>query len=100
MPRKIVLHFEARLEFEEAIDWYEQKEPGLGFKFEDEVHAAFQKILKDPERFRLVGPTTRKARVEVFDKYSIYFHVEPSFIGVVSIFHGSRDPAELRPRLR
>jgi hypothetical protein len=28
--------------------------------------------------------------VEVFEKYSVFFHVEKDFIGVVSVFHSSR----------
>ncbi len=100
MRREIILDPEARLEFEDAVAWYDERELRLGDRFAAEVHAAFQRILQDPERFQLVGRTIRKARVEVFDKYTIYFRVEPDFISVVSVFHGSRNPAELRRRLK
>ena len=100
MSRLIILDAEARLEFEEAVVWYDGQQPGLGDRFEAEVHATFQNILQDPERFKLVSKTIRRACVEVFDKYSVYFRVEPEFIGIVSVFHGSRNPAELRRRLK
>jgi plasmid stabilization system protein ParE len=100
MSRQIIFDAEARLEFEEAVVWYDEQQPGLGDRFEAEVHATFQRILQTPERFKLVSKTIRRARVEVFKKYSVYFRVEPDFIGVVSVFHGSRNPAELRRRLK
>jgi plasmid stabilization system protein ParE len=100
MRRQVIFDREARLEFEDAVIWYNAQQPGLGDRFESEVHSAFQRILANPERFRLVGKTTRQARVEVFKKYSIYFRVEPEFIGIVSVFHGARNPAELRRRLK
>ena len=100
MRRQIIFDGEARLEFEEAVIWYNEQQPGLGDRFESEVHATFHRILANPERFRSVSKKTRQARVEVFRKYSIYFRVEPDFIGIVSVFHGSRNPAQLRGRLK
>lgn len=88
------------MEFEDAVIWYNTQQLGLGERFESEVYAAFQRILGSPERFRSVSRKTRQARVEIFKKYSIYFRVEPDFIGIVSVFHGARNPAELRRRLK
>ena len=100
MRRQIIFDAEARLELEAAVVWYDTQQPGLGDRFEAEVHSTFQRILTNPERFRAVSKKTRHARVEVFKKYSVYFRIEPDFIGIVSIFHASRNPAELRRRLK
>ena len=100
MRRQIIFDEEARIEFEEAVIWYNAQQPGLGERFESEVHATFQRILAIPERFRAVSKKTRQARVQVFKKYSVYFRVEPDFIGIVSVFHGARNPEELRRRLK
>ena len=100
MRRQIIFDAEARIEFEEAVIWYNAQQSGLGDRFESEVHATFQRILANPERFRAVSKKTRQARVEIFKKYSLYFRVEPDFIGIVSVFHVSRNPAELRRRLK
>lgn len=99
MRRQIIFDAEARIEFEEAVIWYNTQQSGLGDRFELAVHATFQRILADPERFRAVSKKTRQARVKIFKKYSVYFRVEPDFIGIVSVFHGSRNPVELRRRL-
>ncbi len=57
-------------------------------------------MTENPGHFQLVGKTVRQARLKLFKRYSIFFHVEPKFIGVVAVFHASRDPAELRRRLK
>jgi plasmid stabilization system protein ParE len=100
MRRQVIFDREARLEFEDAMRWYEEREPGLGDRFKAEVHAALQRILKDPERFPLRGRKIRRASVETFKKYHILFRIEPDFIGVAAVFHGSRDPVVLRRRLK
>jgi plasmid stabilization system protein ParE len=100
MSREIIFEPEARLEFEDAVLWYEEQQPGLGDRFEAEVNAICSRILQNPEQFPLAGKTVHKARVEVFDSYSVYFSIEPHFIGIVSVFHGARNPDELRRRLR
>jgi len=99
MARQIIFDPEARAEFEEAVAYYGECEPGLGDRFEAEVDATFRRILANPDFFRLVGPTVRKAKVFIFP-YNIYFHAEAGFIGVVSVFHGRRSPAELLRRVR
>jgi plasmid stabilization system protein ParE len=100
MSRQVIFDPEARLEFEEAVIWYDEQRTGLGDQFETEVHATIQQILHNPGRFRFVSVTIRRARVEVFRKYGLFFRVTPNFIGIVSVFHGARNPAELRRRLK
>ena len=100
MPRQIVFNSEARLEFEDAVAWCNECRPGSGQELEFEVQKTLDRIIENPERFRLVGPTIPQARLKKFHRYSIYFHVERDFIGVVAIFHSSREPAQLQRHLR
>jgi plasmid stabilization system protein ParE len=100
MRRQVIFDLEARLEFENAVAWHNEREPGLGDRFEAEIDATIQRILKDPERFPLRSKTIRRASVETFKKYSILFRIEPDFIEVAAVFHGARNPARLRRRLK
>jgi plasmid stabilization system protein ParE len=100
MKREIVFAPLARLEFEDAAAWYEAQRSGLGEEFRIEVNATLQQILKSPERFRLASPSTHQATLKRFRKYSIYYSIELDAINVTSIFHGSRNPAQLRGRLK
>jgi plasmid stabilization system protein ParE len=100
MRRQVIFDREARLEFEDAIEWYDEREPGLGDRFKAEVNATIQRILEDPERFPFSGRTIHKARVETFNKYNVHFRIKPDFIVLVAVFHGARKPARLRRRLK
>jgi plasmid stabilization system protein ParE len=99
MRREIIFEPVALRELEEAALWYESQKPNLGDEFQAEVFAMLDRIGETPEQFRHVGLTVRKARLHRFSKYSIYFYIERSRIGVVSVFHASRNPDELKRRL-
>lgn len=45
---KVVFHPEAEREFNEAIDWYEQRALGLGLDFADQIEAAVRRALAFP----------------------------------------------------
>ncbi len=100
MKRGIIFAPLARLEFEDAAAWYEKQRSGLGEEFRIEINATLQHVLKSPERFRLASPSTHKTTLKRFHKYSIYYSIELDAINIVSVFHGARNPAELRRRLK
>ena len=99
MRREIIFAPLARFEFEDAAAWYENQQPGLSDEFRIEVREILDRVLSSPERFRLASPTTRKATLRRFP-YSIYYSVEPRVINVISVFHGARNPVEIRTRLK
>jgi plasmid stabilization system protein ParE len=101
MRREVIFLSAARLEYDAAILWYDEQQPGLGDEFEAEVNHVVEEILKNPERFCFASREARKARLlERFHRYSIFFYVHPDHIGIVSVFDGARNPAELRRRLK
>jgi plasmid stabilization system protein ParE len=101
MTLRVILEAEAEAELNEAIAWYDSQTGGVGQRFSSEVHTELSKAAKEPERFPFAGPTTQK--IKMLDwPYSIYFTLlenSPVMI-VVSVFHGARNPAELRRRLK
>ena len=48
-------HPEAEEEFNKAIDYYEDIEPGLGYDFALEVYTAIQRAVKFPKNVASVG---------------------------------------------
>jgi plasmid stabilization system protein ParE len=91
MTRDIIFASVARHEFDEAMLWHDEQQPGLGDEFETEVNHVIEEILKKPERFRFASLETRKARLlGRFHRYSIYFYVQSDHIGIVSVFDGAR----------
>ncbi|HEX3989270.1 MAG TPA: type II toxin-antitoxin system RelE/ParE family toxin, partial [Verrucomicrobiae bacterium] len=71
MRRQIIFGVEARIEFEDAVEWHNKREPGLGDRFAEEVKSTIQSILKNPEHFPLEGKVVRRAPVKIFKKYSV-----------------------------
>ena len=102
MTFKVIADAEAKLEWNEAVDRYEERETGVGLRFDDELQMFLQSLAQDPERFRPATTLTRKAKMPEPWPYSIYFTVnfEHREVKVLAVWHGARNPAELRRRLK
>jgi plasmid stabilization system protein ParE len=91
MSLPVVLRFEARLEFDEAFDWYERKRPGLGRDSTVCIEQTCDRVAQNPELGAKVFRNMRRAAVRRFP-YSVYYTVEVDQIVVIAVFHGKRDP--------
>ena len=89
---------DARAEYFAAIDWYEERRPGLGVKFFEQVRRSFDQIRRTPQRFPAVYLDVRKLRLKGFPYVVLYQALEEEIL-VLSVFHTSRDPAEWKSRL-
>jgi hypothetical protein len=61
-------------EFDDAVDYYERENPGLGAKFTDEEDAGFTRIRKQP----VVAPNVRKLVLARFP-YTLVYEVRDGF---------------------
>ena len=94
-----VFHPEAGREFEEAVQYYQPRGRKLGARFAGEVRAAIQKLVENPERWRVLEADVRRCRVRVFP-YSVLYSIEPDFILILAIAHHKRAPGYWRSRSR
>jgi plasmid stabilization system protein ParE len=99
MSLPVIFKPAARLEFEEAVAWYEGERPGLGREFKLEVKLALKRAVANPGHFQRVRGRAQKIRLRRFKKYAIYFAVKDDAFAILSVFHASRNPAELARRL-
>ena len=101
MSFRVIHDSEATFEFREAVAWYEGQAEGLGVRFTLAVDVVMTAIASQPLRFSKAGRKGRKARILGWP-YSIYFvvHAVHAEIKVIAVWHGSRNPAELRRRLK
>ena len=97
--KRLRLKSPADLDYLQAICYYEERQPGLGREFESELQSLFSRIQRNPDFFAKVTATVRKARMPRF-KYGVYFTVEGEELGILAIYHPSRNPAALRQRLK
>jgi plasmid stabilization system protein ParE len=84
-------HPEAETEFYEAIDYYEECEPGLGEDFAIEVHATIQHILTYPETWPTLEGDVRRCLTSRFP-YGVLYSIEPAGIFILAVMHLHRDP--------
>ncbi len=95
MSYPVGLRPEARDELAAAIDWYEEKGPGLGESLLAAVHAGLARIGEWPAAAPLVGGLpddvpVRSARVGRFP-YRIVYVVDDEAIRVLAISHIRRE---------
>lgn len=88
---------EARAEFADAADWYDQRRAGLGLDFVKRVRGVLDQIASDPERHAAVYGAVRKAAVPRFPYIALYVQ-EAGEVIVISVFHTARDPAIWKSR--
>jgi toxin ParE1/3/4 len=85
-------------EIQNAHDWYEGQRRGLGKQFRAAVRAAFKAIRSNPARKPVYKANARRMRLKTFP-YWVYWRIEADHSIVVTVFHESRDPADLLKNL-
>ncbi len=97
--KPVVYHPEALVEFDEAVDFYDAKQPGLGDEFRDEVLATEHRIQVSPKAGAVYpGTACRKKMVDRFD-YKLVFLERDAAIYIVAVHHNRRKPGYWLPRL-
>ena len=89
---------EARAEFDNGADWYEERQPGLGTRFTLAVNAVLERVAQNPKMHQVVLDDARKAVIRGFP-YCVYYRADGDSVVVLSVFHTSRDPAEWQRRV-
>ena len=70
--KPIVFHRAARREFDEAMEWYEQRQPGLGLDLADEVERVLSQIQQRPTGGSPYKDTDYRMRLTRRFPYVIY----------------------------
>ncbi|HXP61388.1 MAG TPA: type II toxin-antitoxin system RelE/ParE family toxin [Dongiaceae bacterium] len=102
MTFKVITEADAEREWHDAVNWYEEREPGAGLRLNDAIRAVLRSLAKQPGRFPRATRLTYKAKIPPPWPYSVYFtiHAEHREVKVLAVWHGARNPAELRRRLQ
>ena len=100
MSLPVFLSAEAQADFEEAYDWYERKQSGLGDQFEVAVREAKNRIAELPLAYAKVWGEARCIPVRKFKLYVLHYLVEVDRVVVFSVFHSRRNPRVWKCRVR
>lgn len=84
-------------ELGEVVDWYNERSPGLGERFFEEVEKALARIDETPYLYRTVHLDIRRAPVERFP-YGVYYAVIDDTVHVLAVVHDARHPSVWKRR--
>jgi hypothetical protein len=91
-------HPEARIEYLEAIAYYEERQAGLGSRFTIEIESAIQRIVEAPNRWPGIEGEVRRCLAHTFP-YGVLYSIETDHILLIAIMHLSRKPGYWRNRV-
>jgi len=89
MGNRITITQEAKFKLNEAFQWYESKEIGLGHEFLRAFSACFATVQRHPEIFP-VGKGYRKGLPRKFP-YIFFYRCENGLVTIYQIFHCSEN---------
>lgn len=95
---RLELHPEARLEFLDAVEYYESCNPGLGERFIQSMDLAFESILQNPEAWAEIETDIRRKLTYIFP-YALLYTIEEDYILVVAVMHCHKAPGYWRARV-
>lgn len=98
MSYQLVIREEAHLDTVEAYNYYEEKSPGLGERFLDELIQRYTEISQHPEYYGFVDEQKiiRDVKLRHFP-YLIVYEIKVDKVIVYSIFNGYRNPNKKVP---
>jgi plasmid stabilization system protein ParE len=88
---EVLLLPEAAQEFEDAVVYLEEEEPGLGGRFRAELDSHVRWIALNPTIPRLRDGVYRRVNLQVFPYYIAYL-IKNESVWILAIAHGHRRP--------
>lgn len=91
MGFNILLHPDADLEIDEAIDWLNERQSGLGKIFFEEYSKTRDTTSESPFLYPKIYKECRRAIIKRFP-YSIIYQAIDDTIFILAVFHHKRNP--------
>jgi plasmid stabilization system protein ParE len=93
MMFRAILLPSARIDIDEAANWYQQAKVGLGRKFTSEIRKKIEFICKNPQAIAFRYKTIRTATLDSFP-FLIHYQVDShsKTIIIIAVLHTSRNP--------
>jgi len=91
-------HPQADDEFDQAVRYYENCQPGLGLEFAEEVYATVARISEYPEAWSPMSKNTRRCLVNRFP-FGLIFQIKPDILRIVAVANLHRRPGYWKDRI-
>ena len=98
MTYQVRIRPEAQIEFNQSVDWYQERQLGLGQKFVESIDSAIQSIAESPAQSARVHNEVRCKSVRGFP-YQVFYRIHGlNSVEVLSIFHVRQHPSVWQSR--
>jgi len=93
MPYQLIIREEAHFDAKEAYTYYEEKSPGLGDRFLEELIHRFNDIILHPEYYSFIDEQKiiRDVKLRHFP-YLVVYEIGEDKVIVYSVFNGYKNP--------
>jgi plasmid stabilization system protein ParE len=91
MARGLIVRPLAEADLEQAANWYDEEQAGLGSRFLSDVDQVFERIRERPLQFPALSGDIRRALLHTFP-YAVYFRETDETIRVLAVLHLRRRP--------
>jgi len=88
----------ARRELRDAVSYYNDQFPGLGFEFAAEVRRTIDRINRFPSSWTKLSPQTHRCLTHRFP-YAVIYYVTGHELFIVAVMHLKRNPDSWRNNL-
>ena len=88
---KYSFHPIAETELNQAVDYYNECQGGLGFEFAKEIYLAIQNILSLPDAWAPLSANTRRCLTKRFP-YGVIYRVTDEEVFIIAVMHLNREP--------
>ena len=82
-----------------AVDWYQERGPGLGDDFVRSFHATLARVQREPLSNLRARGEVRRVILDRFP-YALWFRVDGDTVVVLLLWHTARNPTALQQALR
>ena len=97
--RTVGINARATQEVRAAFEWYDDRQPGIGQRFNLEFEICLNKIKANPFAFSIYHRRFRRVTINHFP-YKVYFAVKRDLIVIIAVIHSARSNRFLKKRLR
>ena len=96
---KFFFHPEADQELNLTVEYYEERQPGLGLEFAEEVYSTIARIREFPDAWTRITSNARRCLVNRFP-YGVIYRVESGVLHVVALANLHRRPGYWQSRIQ
>ena len=95
---KVFFFEDAKIEYEEAIAYYDRQRLDLGKEFSEEIEKTIERISTDPTSWEKVTKTIHRCRTRKYP-YGLLYEVQGEKIVIVAVMHLRRKPGYWKDRI-